>query len=38
MKNKGNIVKNPKQFILENLNPTELTRNFQENVLAIPKK
>lgn len=38
MKNKGNILKNPKQFILENLNPTELTRNFQENVLAIPKK
>lgn len=37
-KNKGNIIKNPKQFILENLNPKEIARNFQENVLAIPKK
>lgn len=37
-KGKENIISNPKKFIAENINPAEVARNFQENVLWIPKK
>ncbi len=37
-KNKWNIVKNPKQFIMENLNPTQIAKNFNENVIWLPSK
>lgn len=36
LKWKSNIYKNPKLFIKENINPAQVMKNFQENVLSIP--
>lgn len=38
LKNKGNIIKDPKLFIKENLNPVQIAKNFNENVIGIPSK
>lgn len=38
LKNKGNIIKDPKLFIKENLNPVQMAKNFNENVIGIPSK
>jgi len=38
LKNKTNIYKNPKAFLLENLNPVQIAKNFNENVIGIPSK
>lgn len=38
VKGKKNIVKNPKQFLIDNMTPTQIARNFQENVLWMPSK
>lgn len=37
-KNKSNIYKNPKQFLVENLQPNQMTKNFMENVVWISEK
>ena len=38
VKNKSNIYKNPKQFLVENLQPNQITKNFMENVVGISEK
>ena len=38
VKNKSNIYKNPKQFLVENLQPNQITKNFMENVVWISEK
>ena len=38
IKNKSNIYKNPKQFLIENLQPNQITKNFMENVVWISEK
>lgn len=38
LKNKWNIIKNPKLFLKENLNPVNIAKNFNENVIGIPSK
>jgi hypothetical protein len=38
LKGKSNIVKNPKLFLQQNLNPVQLAKNFNENVIGIPSK
>ena len=38
VKNKSNIYKNPKQFLIENLQPNQITKNFMENVVWISEK
>lgn len=36
-KNKGNLLKNPKAFVQENiLNPQNVLKNIEQNVLNIP--
>lgn len=38
LKGKSNIVKNPRLFLRENLNPVQIAKNFNENVIGIPSK
>ena len=38
LKGKSNIIKNPKLFLQQNLNPVQLAKNFNENVIGIPSK
>jgi hypothetical protein len=38
LKGKSNIVKNPKLFLQQNLNPVQIAKNFNENVIGIPSK
>lgn len=37
LKNKKNIVTDPKTFLKENINPIDIAKNFNENVLWVPK-
>ncbi|HPC34797.1 MAG TPA: hypothetical protein PLP73_03955, partial [Candidatus Absconditabacterales bacterium] len=37
LKNKKNIVTDPKTFLKENINPIAIAKNFNENVLGVPK-
>ena len=37
-KGKKNIIKDPKQFIKDNINPAQVAQNFQENVLWLPSR
>lgn len=36
LKGKKNIIKDPKLFLKQNLNPVNIAKNFQENVLNLP--
>jgi len=38
LKGKSNIIKNPKLFLQQNLNPVQLAKNFNENVIGMPSK
>ena len=37
LKNKKNIITDPKTFLRENINPVAIAKNFNENVLWVPK-